>query len=139
LLGTCNLVYGLTKEMLKFDWCFEDPANSIWQIYNKKKHEMDSNINSSFIKEKTEEYESEKGKKPSSIKKNINLLKKQLSNIDEVNDLITNENNPHYERSESSGSESGSESDGSKKKDDKNKNKKLLLNQEENLIKEENE
>ena len=143
LLGTCNLVYGLTKEMLKFDWCFEDPANSIWQIYNKKKHDMDSNINSSFIKEKTEEYENEKDKKPTSIKKNINLLKKQLSNIDEVNDLITNENNPHYERSDSSGSgsESGSESDESKEKNGKknNKNKNLLLNQEKNLIKEENE
>jgi serine/threonine protein kinase len=36
LLGTCNSVYGLTKEMLKFDWCFEDPATSIWNIFNKK-------------------------------------------------------------------------------------------------------
>ena len=142
LLGTCNLIYGLTKEMLKFDWCFEDPANSIWQIYNKKKHGMDSNLNSSFGKEKSEENEEEKDKKPSVKKKNINLLKKQLSNIKEVNDVITNENNPNYERSDSSGrgSGSGSESDESGSNNDKNngKNKKLLL-EEKNFIKEENE
>ena len=142
LLGTCNLIYGLTKEMLKFDWCFEDPANSIWQIYNKKKHGMDSNLNSSFGKEKSEENDGEKEKKPSVKKKNINLLKKQLSNIKEVNDVITNENNPNYERSDSSGSGSGSgsESDKSGSNNDKNngKNKKLLL-EEKNFIKEENE
>jgi calcium-dependent protein kinase len=142
LLGTCNLIYGLTKEMLKFDWCFEDPANSIWQIYNKKKHGMDSNLNSSFGKEKSEENDGEKDKKPSVKKKNINLLKKQLSNIKEVNDVITNENNPNYERSDSSGrgSGSGSESDESGSNNDKNngKNKKLLL-EEKNFIKEENE
>ena len=142
LLGTCNLIYGLTKEMLKFDWCFEDPANSIWQIYNKKKHGMDSNLNSSFGKEKSEENDGEKDKKPSVKKKNINLLKKQLSNIKEVNDVITNENNPNYERSDSSGrgSDSGSESDESGSNNDKNngKNKKLLL-EEKNFIKEENE
>ena len=142
LLGTCNLIYGLTKEMLKFDWCFEDPANSIWQIYNKKKHGMDSNLNSSFGKEKSEENEGEKDKKPSVKKKNITLLKKQLSNIKEVNDVITNENNPNYERSDSSGrgSGSGSESDESGSNNDKNngKNKKLLL-EEKNFIKEENE
>ena len=141
LLGTCNQVYGLTKEMLKFDWCFEDPANSIWQIYNKKKQGMDSNLNSSFGKEKSEENDGEKDKKPTVKKKNINLLKKQLSNIKEVNDVITNENNPNYERSDSSGS--GSESgDGSNDNDDKNnsknKNKKLILD-EKNFIKEENE
>ena len=45
LLGTCNSVYGLTKEMLKFDWCFEDPATSIWNIFNKK----NKNINESKV------------------------------------------------------------------------------------------
>ena len=131
LLGTCNLEYGLTKEMLKFDWCFEDPANSIWQIYNKKKH-GNSNLNSSFGKEKSEDIEVEKEKKQNGIKKkNVGLLKKQLSNIDEVNDLITNENNPHYERSDSSNTES---EDSNKKK---NKSKKL--EEEKNLIKEESE
>ena len=135
LLGTCNLVYGLTKEMLKFDWCFEDPANSIWQIYNKKKHGGNTDLNSSFGKDKSEENEKEKEKKITGIKKkNINLLKKQLSNIDEVNDLITNENNPHYERSYSG----ESDSDESNKKNEKS-NKKLLLEQEKNLIKEETE
>ena len=126
LLGTCNVIYGLTKEMLKFDWCFEDPNTSIWQIYNKKKQgggNQGSNLNSSFgkEKEKSEEANEEKEKSPNVIKKKnpgVSLLKKQLSNIDEVNDLITNENNPNYERSDSS--ESGS--DDSKNKEKKKRN-----------------
>jgi len=131
LLGTCNLVYGLTKEMLKFDWCFEDPASSIWQIYNKKKH-GNSNINSSFDKQKSEDVEGEKEKKPTGIKKkNVGLLKKQLSNIKEVNDFITNENNSHNGRSDSN-SES-SDSEGNKNKMSKK------LEEEKNLIKEETE
>ena len=135
LLGTCNVIYGLTKEMLKFDWCFEDPMGSIWQIYNKKKQGGGgSNLNSSFgkEKEKSDDVSDEKEKAPNVIKKKkpgVSLLKKQLSNIDEVNDLITNENNPNYERSDSS--ESGS--DDSKNKDQK---KEII---DKNLIKEESE
>ena len=137
LLGTCNVIYGLTKEMLKFDWCFEDPLTSIWQIYNKKKQGGGgggSNLNSSFgkEKEKSDDVNDEKEKVPNVIKKKnpgVSLLKKQLSNIDEVNDLITNENNPNYERSDTS--ESGS--DNSKNKD---KKKEII---DKNLIKEESE
>ena len=138
LLGTCNVVYGLTKEMLKFDWCFEDPMTSIWQIYNKKKQGPGggggSNLNSSFgkEKEKSDDANEEAEKAPNLIKKKnpgVSLLKKQLSNIDEVNDLITNENNPNYERSDSS--ESGSD-------DSKNKSKKKEI-VDKNLIKEESE
>ena len=135
LLGTCNVIYGLTKEMLKFDWCFEDPMGSIWQIYNKKKQGGGgSNLNSSFgkEKEKSDDVSDEKEKAPNVIKKKkpgVSLLKKQLSNIDEVNDLITNENNPNYERSDSS--ESGSD-------DSKNKEQKKEI-VDKNLIKEESE
>ena len=137
LLGTCNVIYGLTKEMLKFDWCFEDPSTSIWQIYNKKKQGGGgggSNLNSSFgkEKEKSDDGNDEKEKETNEVKKknpSVALLKKQLSNIDEVNDLITNENNPNYERSDSS--ESGSD-------DSKNKEKKKEI-EDKNLIKEESE
>ena len=137
LLGTCNVIYGLTKEMLKFDWCFEDPLTSIWQIYNKKKQGGGgggSNLNSSFgkEKEKSDDVNDEKEKVPNVIKKKnpgVSLLKKQLSNIDEVNDLITNENNPNYEKSDSS--ESGSDNF-------KNKEHKKEI-EEKNLIKEESE
>ena len=37
LLGTCTNLYGLTKEYLRFDWCFDDPVNSIWALYSRKK------------------------------------------------------------------------------------------------------
>ena len=123
LLGTCNSVYGLTKEMLKFDWCFEDPASSIWNIFNKKNKGNNESKYGSNIKdkEKNEEEEANKKKKNDVIK-----LKKQLSNIDEVNDFVSNENNPNYERSSESGSEKAKE-----------KNKKDILDK--NLIKEEEE
>ena len=129
LLGTCNTIYGLTKEMLKFDWCFEDPATSIWPIFNKKnKGANASNINSSFAKDKDEVEENTNNKKKNDVIK----LKKQLSNIAEVNDFVSNENNPNYERGDSS--ESGDES---KKLDNKEKKIKDLMNK--NLIKEEDE
>ena len=125
LLGSCHSIYGLTKEMLKFDWCFEDPATSIWLIFNKKnKANNASNINSSCIKEKEEGDENSKKTKNDVIK-----LKKQLSNISEVNDFVSNENNPNYEKSNSS------ESGGSKKDDNKSKKKKEI--DDKNLIKEE--
>ena len=38
LLGTCNSLYGLKKNMLKFDWCFDNPKGTIWQIYAKANH-----------------------------------------------------------------------------------------------------
>lgn len=37
LLGTCTTLFGLTKEYLRFDWCFDDPLNSIWSLYSRKK------------------------------------------------------------------------------------------------------
>ena len=126
LLGTCNTIYGLTKEMLKFDWCFEDPATSIWPIFNKKNKGINaSNINSSLIKDKEDGEESANNKKKNDMIK----LKKQLSNISEVNDFVSNENNPNYERGDSS--ESGDES---KKGENKDKKKKDIMDK--NLIKE---
>ena len=38
LLGTCTSLYGLTKEYLRFDWCFDDPMSSIWAMYSRKKN-----------------------------------------------------------------------------------------------------
>ena len=59
-------------------------------------------------------------------------LKKQLSNISEVNDFVSNENNPNYEKSDSS------ESGGSKRgENNKDKKKKEIVDK--NLIKEEDE
>ena len=126
LLGTCHSVYGLTREMLKFDWCFEDPASSIWPIFNKKNNKgiNASNVNSSLVKDKDEGEEVNVNKKKNDVIK----LKKQLSNISEVNDFVSNENNPNYEKSDSS------ESGGSKKGDNKDKKKKDILDK--NLIKE---
>ena len=133
LLGTCNTIYGLTKEMLKFDWCFDDPANSIWTIFNKKNKGLNaSNINSSIIKEKENNENEENNNNNNNVKKkDVIKLKKQLSNIAEVNDFVSNENNPNYERSDSS------ESGGSKKGDNKDKKNKEILDK--NLIKEEDE
>ena len=128
LLGTCHSIYGLTKEMLKFDWCFEDPSTSIWSIFNKKNKNINaSNINSSLTRDK-DKNEEEENNNAYKKKNDVLKLKKQLSNIAEVNDFVSNENNPNYERSDSS------ESGGSKKGDNKNKKRNELLDK--NLIKE---
>ena len=37
LLGTCINLYNLTRDFLKFDWCFDAPLNTIWQKYERKK------------------------------------------------------------------------------------------------------
>lgn len=37
LLGTCTSLFGLTKEYLRFDWCFDNPMNSIWLLYSRKR------------------------------------------------------------------------------------------------------
>ena len=133
LLGTCNSIYGLTKEMLKFDWCFDDPATSIWAIFNKKNKGLNaSNINSSIIKEKENNENEEKNNNNNVKKKDVIKLKKQLSNIAEVNDFVSNENNPNYEKSDSSES-------GGSKKEDNNKDKKNKDMLDKNLIKEEDE
>ena len=33
LLSTCSTTFGLTKDALKFDWCYEDPATGVWNMY----------------------------------------------------------------------------------------------------------
>ena len=134
LLGTCNTIYGLTREMLKFDWCFEDPSTSIWPLFNKRNHKgmNASNINSSFAKDKDKE-EGEENNVVNKKKNDVIKLKKQLSNISEVNDFASNENNINYERSNSS--ESGGSKSGENKKDKKKKD--ILDNN--NLIKEESD
>ena len=122
LLGTCNSVYGLTKEMLKFDWCFDDPATSIWNIFNKKKGGINESKYGSNITNKEKNEEEENKKKLDALK-----LKKQLSNIAEVNDFVSNENNPNYERSSESG-----ESEKNKEKPKKDILDKNLIKEEEN-------
>ena len=132
LLGTCNTIYGLTKEMLNFDWCFEDPATSIWPLFSKKNKGLNaSNINSSLAKDKDKD-EGEDNNINNKKKNDVIKLKKQLSNIAEVNDFVSNENNQNYERSDSSES-------GGSKKEENNKDKKKKEIVDKNLIKEESE
>ena len=104
LLGTCNSMYGLTKEMLKFDWCFHDPSNSIWQIYTKKGKGNNANSNSINV-------ESKDNNDNSKDKNKNGDFRKQLSSVNEVHEdkdhyTKTNENNPNMEISEESESSS---------------------------------
>ena len=93
LLGTCNTQYGLTKSMLKFDWCFDDPATSIWQIYNKKGKGNQVGLNSSNNRDSF----SKEGPLLEN-KKNFDNdnFKGKLANINEVKETFakSNENNP---------------------------------------------
>ena len=110
LLGNCNTQYGLTKSMLKFDWCFDDPTTSIWQIFNKKaKGNNQSNINRDSFSKESPILES---------KKNF----EKLSNINEVKETFakSNENNPDAIPDDNEENLSSSESEKSLKFNDKN-------------------
>jgi calcium-dependent protein kinase len=116
LLYSCMGTYSLTKEHLKFDWCYEDP-NTIWMMYNKKRPPP---ITHNKIEEEVEEitpitHANEFEKKPTtgSVGNKLNLLKINtgkggfLSKLDEENDSSdgspipkSNENNPYFYNSQ---------------------------------------
>ena len=113
LLVNCTSTYGLTKTMLKFDWCFDDPKTSIWVQYENAKKQKNAKARASFSKGKNTSFKDNNSEHKNSTKKvskesNNNLSavgdkiygKKQLSNIDETirdNFTKTNENNPNVE------------------------------------------
>ena len=113
LLVNCTSTYGLTKTMLKFDWCFDDPKKSIWVQYENAKKQKNTKARASFSKGKNPSFKDNSAEHKNSTKKvgkeSNNTLsvvgdkmygKKQLSNIDETirdNFTKTNENNPNVE------------------------------------------
>ena len=125
LLGTCNTQYGLTKSMLKFDWCFDDPATSIWQIYSKKGKGNQGNLNSSNNRDSFSK------ESPLMDKKNLDgdSLKGKLPNINEVKETFakSNENNPDAIPDDDE-ENSSSESDKSLKFDDNKNDKEESVN-----------
>ena len=116
LLGSCTSTYGLTKTMLKFDWCFDNPKTSIWAQYEnakKQKNIRASGGRASFSQGKNSSFKEHKTESKNSTVKltkdsnpNVSAVgskvygKKQLTNIDETirdNFTKTNENNPDVE------------------------------------------
>ena len=113
MLVNCTSTYGLTKTMLKFDWCFDDPKKSIWVQYENAKKQKNTKARASFSKGKNASFKDNSAEHKNSTKKvgkeSNNTLsvvgdkmygKKQLSNIDETirdNFTKTNENNPNVE------------------------------------------
>ena len=79
LLGTCTCVYGLTKENLKFDWCFED-QNYLWQLYSQEK-----SVAGNFYTE-DENKENNTGNNSPSSQKRGSLMNKALTKINEANE-----------------------------------------------------
>ena len=106
LLSKCNMNYGLTKDMLKFDWCYEDPQNSIWQVFCKKKGK-DSNIKDesgkadcrSGINNLTDLITVTSVNSNGNNMTNKKLHGRQLTNIVEARtyNSKSNENNPNYD------------------------------------------
>ena len=132
LLTMCNTVYGLTKDMLKFDWSFHDPSTSIWQIFNKKKGVVNNNSGNLNTMSKDSD---DKDKVM-----NSDNYKKQLSSVNEVHNekdyfTKTNENNPNSQINEDDESESISNSENnftSKKKSIENEKESQKNKQKEN-------
>ena len=52
LLGTCSNIFGITKEYFKFDWCFDNPVNTIWAFYSRKKT-VDGKVGNGFREKET--------------------------------------------------------------------------------------
>ena len=102
LLGTCNSLYGLTKNMLKFDWCFDNPKGTIWQIYAKAKNQEWNHFN---VTDKGDDHNNNNHNYSSGNKYGVNLdihdhikEKKKLTDIQEKKSDVfskTAENNPN--------------------------------------------
>ncbi len=144
LLGNCNTQYGLTKEYLKFDWCFDDPQSSIWQIYLKKNKDINL-LNNSNEKNSLKETpnDSKNGSKNNviNLKSNNNInYNKQLSNISEKGRKefpLSNENNPAI--SEDDNSSSMNDEGSSRISEKKSNEEKKSIEENENEEKEEEE
>ena len=119
LLGTCNSLYGLTKNMLKFDWCFDNPKGTIWQIYAKAKHN-NNEWNNSHLDGNNKGDDNVNINYSSGNKHGMNLdvnnnehkEKKQLTNIEEKERDVfskTGENNPNVSSDDDDDDESESD------------------------------
>ena len=133
MLCNCNLIYGLTKDMLKFDWCFENPQKTIWSVYNKKKLEdykssfmspSKSNINQKLTKDNVKD-----------------ILNKKTKNEEEVIiNIIEKENEKNNSDSNTESNKNQSDSNSIKKEDSKvednniSKENKLRSNQKSNYM-----
>ena len=142
MLSTCVNVYGIEKEYLKFDWSFEDPKNTIWEIFKDKGKKM-GNINNSCIYDSkihggmSGDLSTLGGKDNQSLNKSMNNviqneskkigIKRDLTKINEAADAEiskndatfdkTNENNPNA----SLGNDSKTSNESSEKKTEKKK------------------
>ena len=150
-LSTCVNVYGIEKEYLKFDWSFEDPKNTIWEIFKDKGKKV-GNINNSCIYDSkihqglSGDLSNVNSRDNLSVgNKNFNVIqsekkmgiKRDLTKINEAADAEvskndagfdkTNENNPSASlgnESKTSKSEDSSESNAEKEKLEKVKSSK---------------
>ena len=99
LLGTCNSLYGLTKNMLKFDWCFDNPKGTIWQIYAKAKNNEWSHFDVNNKGDDNHNYSiGNKHGMNLDVNNEHGKEKKQLTNIEEKERDVfskTGENNPN--------------------------------------------
>ena len=132
VLNKCVSVYGIEKDYLKFDWSFEDPKNTIWELFKEKGKKglvNNNNHNNSFGESKIYDNSLNKEVSPSD-KGYLNIqgdkkLKRDLTKINESSDYEkgegfdkTNENNPNVSVDNDS-----KESNVNKKEDeDQNKN-----------------
>ena len=120
MLSNCISTYGIDKEYIKFDWNFEDPKNTIWNIYKEKKKmsnpsfQVDSS--STGVKGNDNCNKDNKGKK-------VALLKRDLTNIieDDIKEVKTAENN--MEEDDDIDEEDDTESINNNKKEEEQKEK----------------
>ena len=119
LLGSCSVLYGITKENLKFDWCFED-QNYLWQLYNQERNPScinnDDDSNNNENNNKVGYSDVDKEKKGSSMKRELTKINETVetkveAKKEEEDSQNSNENNPNMEQSKDSSMSSNKDKD----------------------------
>ena len=130
MLSKCVTVFGIEKEYLKFDWSFEDPKNSIWQLYQDKNNKKTQNysyseskgLNSSISNDVTKENNAStlnKKNKNFSVIQGGGKLKRDLT---EINEAADNEKNEGFDKTtENNPNASGGDDDDEDEDDSKEK------------------
>ena len=148
MLSKCITVYNIEKEYLKFDWSFEEPKKSIWQLYNNVNNDKGNKKGQSLsFSESKVSYEANKDKDKDNdggggcggVKQNKNFTTIQAGNklkrdLTEINEAADNEKNEGFDKmNENNPNASGEDDD-----EDESKEKTLEDKDKENIKEEEN-
>ena len=121
LLGTCSNIFGITKEYFKFDWCFDNPVNTIWAFYSRKKT-VDGKVGNGFREKETPLGVVKGGGSDKSSNSDESESQSQSKSSSEEEDKTSSEENGHlgHHNMNKNGVNNVNKSSGSNNDDEKN-------------------